>query len=619
MSYRVKNSLGLCFRYARTGRWLWWLFSLLLAVSTVRIVSATSVNTLELVSVNMSGTASGSSWSASPRISADGRFVVFTSSADDLVTVDSNGQTDVFIRDLQRATTSLVSINKAGADSGNGVSQSPVISADGRFVVFRSNADDLVPMDADGRYDVFVRDLQKGTTTLVSINQEGTGSGNGNSDYPVISADGRFVVFSSDSDDLVSIDSNGKWDIFVRDLQKGMTTLVSVNRDGIDSANAGAAYYSPVISANGRYVAFSSGSDDLVTVDSNGQWDVFVRDLQNGTTTLLSVNQDGVDSANADSGNPVISADGRFVVFTSSADDLVSRDGNSTQDVFIRDLQRATTSLVSINKAGADSGNDSSYYGSISTDGRFVAFTSNAGDLVSRDTNNQWDVFVRDLHSGTTSLVSINKDGSDSGNARLSVVPPAISADGRFVTFVSFADDLVATKEDNGPNVADVFVRDLERGTTTLVTANKNVNVFGFLDDSISPVISADGRFVAFDCYSDELLANDTNGTSDIFVFEMPIVPLHCNCDDPDAIKGTSRSDFLLGTAQADIICGFGGQDYIAGLDGDDCIDGGDGNDWIAGGPGDDRLDGAEGYDHIFCGLGKDVGIGEYLEDCEND
>jgi Ca2+-binding RTX toxin-like protein len=271
-----------------------------------------------------------------------------------------------------------------------------------------------------------------------------------------------------------------------------------------------------------------------------------------------------------------------------------------------------------------------------------------ARDLVATDISHVGNVFVRGLQHGTTTLVSVNKDGTDSGNGYSHV--PKISADGHFVSFYSEADNLVST-DTNGQD--DVFVRDLQLGTTTLVSVNKDKTDSGN-SYSMFNVISADGRIVAFISSANDLVATDTNGSMDVFAFEVFKAPQGCNCADPGAIKGSSGQDFLYGTEQANIICGLGGQDFIAGMGGDDCIDGGDGNDWIYGGRGndtifgrsgkdvvyghrgddeingnegddhlfggngDDKLDGGEGFDWIFCGIGTDEGIGEYTRGCEN-
>ncbi len=660
MKNLTMDSLNGCFRVVRTRRWLYAGLAVLLALGVQQIALSASMTTVKLVTVNNEGTDSGhGGGGGGSSISADSRFVAFTSAADDLVAKDTNGVVDVFVRDLQRATTTLVSVNKEGTDSGSGndFSSYSAISANGRFVVFDSLADDLVTTDTNGVRDVFVRDLQSETTTLISVNKDGTDSGTGEAFEPSISADGRFVAFRSYAADLVAPDTNGREDVFVRDLQNGITILVSINKEGTDSGAGGS--FNPSISADGQFVVFESTAPNLVATDTNGDRDVFVRDLQSGTTTLISINKDGTDSGRriGHSGGvwgsflPVMSTNNRFVAFTSSATDLVSTYSNSMYDVFVRDLQSGTTTLVSVNTEGTGSGYGSSGGSAISADGRFVAFHSSAPDLVDTDTNGWHDVFVRDLQSGTTTLVSVNKEGTDSGAGASD--EPSISADGRFVVFDSVANDLVAT-DTNGE--MDVFVRDLQSGTTTLISVNKDGTDSGSVCfwGSYLPVISADGRIVVFESCADDLVATDTNGASDIFVSQIFQAPQGCNCDAPGAIKGTSDSDFLYGTEQTDIICGFGGQDFIAGLDGDDCIDGGDGNDWIDGGrgsdtiyggagkdlvygdrgndkisgdededflfggAGDDMLDGGDGYDWLFCGRGTDEGIGEHVRSCEH-
>jgi Tol biopolymer transport system component len=396
--------------------------------------------------------------------------VAFSSDANDLVTNDPTranadpitGQRDVFVRDLKKEITTLVSVNRFGI-SGNRSSQGGVLSAHGRFVGFVSEASDLVANDSNGQgQDVFVRDLKKEITTLVSVNRFGTGSGNNDSQFSVLSADGRFVAFASYASDLVPNDTNGDSDIFVRDMQKGETTLVSVNRFGTDSGN-GRSPEGLTMTPNGRFVGFVSNASDLVANDTNGTADVFVRDVHTGTTTLVSINHAGTDSGNAFSGGdepPSLSADGRFVAFRSTASDLVANDTNGTDDVFLRDLRTGTTTLVSVNQGGANSGNGLSRQGLLSPDGDVVAFFSLASDLVPSDTNGASDVFVRDLRTQTTTLVSVNQTGTHSGNNASGLLAGglyglAMSDDGRTIAFESDATDLVAN-DHNGKS--DGFV-----------------------------------------------------------------------------------------------------------------------------------------------------------------
>jgi len=475
--------------------------------------------TTRLVSINSTGTASGTGISATPSLSADGRFVAFFSTnANDLVDTDGTNNTyNIFVRDLKIGTTTLASVNSAGTATGNGDSFTfPVLSANGRFVAFGSEASDLVANDTNDTYDVFVRDLKTGTTTLASVNSAGTASGNGASSSPVLSADGRFVAFDSNASDLVANDANPTGGAFVRDLKTGTTTkLLSVNSAGTDYRYSES--FNPVLSANGRFVAF--GSLNFTVFHDEGddgapfQEDLFVRNLKTGTTTLASVNSAGTATGNGSSFNPVLSADGRFVAFYSKAGDLAEDDTNDAYDVFVRDLKTGTTTLASVNSAGMG-GNEGSFYPVLSADGRFVAFISNASNLVANDTNGKGDVFVRDLKTGTTTLVSINSTEMASGNDNSAFFGLSVSADGRFVAFKSNASDLVAN-DTNGKG--DVFVRDLKTGTTKLLSVNSAGTATGN-GPSFNPVLSANGRFVAFDSEASDLVANDTNGATDVFV-----------------------------------------------------------------------------------------------------
>ena len=340
----------------------------------------------QLVSINQAGTDSGSNRSYGPTISRDGRFIAFGSAANDLAANDNTprnttfqGPDDVFVRDVQAGTTTLVSVNLTGA-SGNGLSGGGKISANGRFVAFDSNATDLTVYDNEGQQQVYVRDLQLGTTTLVSFNRFGTTAANFETDLSDISADGRFVLFESFASDLTANQTVGG-NAFVRDLQTGTTQLVVVDRNGLgtktDNRPRLRPDFDPSLSADGRFVVFVSAANDLVANDTNGTIDVFVRDLQAGTTTLVSINRTGTDSGKGGTFGsilPTISADGRFVVFSSDASDLVANDTNGNGfDVFVRDLQAGTTTLL-----GSGSMND---HASISADNRFIEFIS-AGERV---------------------------------------------------------------------------------------------------------------------------------------------------------------------------------------------------------------------------------------------
>ena len=343
--------------------------------------------------------------SSGPSTSAGGRFVVFESLASNLVKGDTNGAPDVFIRDRKTTTTTRVSVN-SNERQGNGGSYSAQISADGRFVAFMSDASNLVPRDTNGLTDVFVRDLRAGTTRRVSVRSSGS-EANGASFDPAVSADGRFIAFKSNASNLVAGDTNGASDILVRDLRAGTTTRVSVRSNG-DQGNGSSAV--PSISADGRFVAFQSNASNLVAGDANAAGDVFVRDRQRDTTARVSVRTDGTEG-NDESSAADISDDGRFVAFGSYATNLVGGDSNSALDVFVRDRQARTTARVSLSSGGvqADSANSNP---TISGDGRFVAFESLASNLVGGDSNGTWDVFVRDRRAKTTKRLSVSSGGA---------------------------------------------------------------------------------------------------------------------------------------------------------------------------------------------------------------
>jgi Tol biopolymer transport system component len=403
--------------------------------------------------------AQGNRVSYASSISADGRYVVFASHANNLVPGDTNGAADIFVHDRQTGQTSRVSVASNGTQ-GNSKSYGPSISADGRYVAFHSDASNLVPGDTNGTRDVFVHDRQTGQTSRVSVASSGT-QGNGTSYSRSLSADGRYVVFYSHANNLVPGDTNGRTDVFVHDRQMGQTSRVSVASDGAQGNDWS---YDPFISADGRYVVFASYASNLVPGDTNGTHDIFVHDRQTGQTSRVSVASNGAQG-NDWSQSPSISADGRYVAFYSDASNLVPGDTNGVKDVFVHDRQTAQTTRISITSNGTQ-GNGESDRSSISADGRYVAFQSWAQNLVPGDTNVKYDIFVHDRQTGLTSRVSVASNGAQ-GNGESGY--PSISADGRYVAFHSDASNLVPG-DING--VLDVFVHD--RGNTHCNQANPN-------------------------------------------------------------------------------------------------------------------------------------------------
>jgi Tol biopolymer transport system component len=419
--------------------------------------------------------------------------------------------------------TKLVSVSSKGARGSNSVD--PSISADGRFVAFRSFANNLVPGDTNGTYDIFVRDRQAGRTERVSVSSKGV-QGNANSLYPSLSADGRFVAFYSDASNLVPGDTNGTvfgGDIFVRDRRTGRTQRVSIGPGGVQGDEA--SFFAVAISAGGRFVAFNSGASNLVPRDTNGFPDVFIRDLRAGRTELVSVSSKGVQGDGYSGGfrGVTLSAAGRFVAFSSDATNLVPGDTNGFTDVFIRDRRTSTTERVSVGPGGVQGNGESgssrdspirSVLGlavAISAGGRFVAFESDATNLVPGDTNGFRDVFVRDRMTGKTVRVSVGPDGVQ-GNGDSGSDGVAISAGGRFVAFESDASNLVPGDTNR---LNDVFVHDRRTGRTQRVSVGPRGRQGN--GESGGSSLSADGRFVAFYSGAPNLVPGDDRA-EDVFV-----------------------------------------------------------------------------------------------------
>ncbi|HET6954653.1 MAG TPA: hypothetical protein VFI47_30090 [Acidimicrobiales bacterium] len=343
------------------------------------------------------GQASGDS--EGPAISADGRYIAFSSSAPDLVSGDTNGVGDVFVWD--RGTSTMTRIT-----DGDRGSHSPAISADGRYIAFASSATDLVAGDVNGVYDVFLWDATSGTTTRIT-------DGNGDSWGASISGDGRQIAFESAASNLVpgdSNDTNDKPDIFVWEADTGTTTRIT------DSANAS---YFPAISADGGHITFYAFASNEVPDDTNGWWDVFVWEVETGTTTRIT---DG----NENSLDPTISADGRYVTFWSAASNLVS--DNTGPGLFLWD---ATTGAITRVTNGGK-------IPRISADGRYVVYN--------RQGDTSIDVWVWDATTGTSTNITHGTGHSSGGS---------ISEDGNAIAFASRAFDLVRP-DDNGAQ--DIFL-----------------------------------------------------------------------------------------------------------------------------------------------------------------
>jgi Tol biopolymer transport system component len=404
--------------------------------------------------------------------------------------------------------TTRVSVAADGTQA-NSSSYNSIMTPDARYAVFVSTATNLVPGDTNGMADVFVRDRTSGAIERVNVASDGSQANN--SSYGItVSADGRYVAFESYATNLVSGTQATTYPhIYLHDRLTHVTERISVASDGTPADRNS---YSPAVSADGRYVAFESYASNLVAGDTNSQTDVFVRDRATGTTERVSVAAGGTQG-NGRSAQVRISADGHYVLFLSDATNLVAGDTNAATDLFLYDRVTHAPERVSLGAGGVQA-NGHNYASGMSPDARWVVFSSDATNLVSGDTNGFVDVFLRDRATGLVERMSVSGTGAQ-GN--WDSYAGSVSADGNVVTFISYASNLVAG---DGNPYGDVFVRIRSNATTervNLSSAGAEANDetgFSFV------AVSDDGRFVAFDSYASNLVAGDTNGVDDVFLRE---------------------------------------------------------------------------------------------------
>jgi len=409
---------------------------------------------------------------------------------------------------LERVSVSNVGV-QGNADSFV-VGGKRVVSADGRFVVFTSHANNLVADDTNDVRDVFLRDRRAGTTTRVSVDPAG-GNADGPSFNASISADGRFVVFTSAATDLVQGDRNWHYDVFVRDLWRGETSRVSVTPDGGDPGDDSG---EGSISADGRFVAYVTWARLLTPEDRDwGTRDIIVRDLKRGTNTLASVAFDGGEPEYA-CWDATIGGDGRHVAFVSNSENLMSGDGNPAMEAWVRDLDAGENIRVGVDPSGGDA-NERSRHPRLSDDGRYVAFRAHASDLVAGDTNDQADIFLRNLDTGVTERVNLSSSGDQATGGGSWF--PDISGNGRYVVYLTDASNLF---DDDTNGFGDVVAHDRVTGVTTQLSVSSSggqVNAW-----SNHPSVSATGRYVAFESLASDMVPGDTNEVWDVFIAEGP-------------------------------------------------------------------------------------------------
>lgn len=408
-------------------------------IAILLLITGADAQSLSLVSTNASGAPANRSSIASATSKLP-HYVAFDSNAFDIVANDFNSQPDIFLKNLQTQSTIRINVGPGGIEA-NGLARWPSMADDGSVVVFASNATNLLPL-GNAFYHIYAYTVATGQLRRVSVSSAGM-AGNNNSDLPTISKTGRYVGFMSHATNLVPGDTNGSWDAFVHDMVTGVTSRVSISSTGAE-ANGPSNY--PYVTPNGRWAVFESVAPNLVPSDTNQASDVFVRDMLLNQTVRASVDALGHEGSLAASmfegDRRNISDNGRYVVFSSDAPDLVPNDTNQTHDVFLKDLWTGSIARVNLTTTGQQAfspGSNNMQRPMISSDGRFVVFSSIDSNLVPNDTNNVVDVFLRDTFLNTTTLISQSSQGVV-GDYASSI--PYITSDGRNILFRSRATNL---------------------------------------------------------------------------------------------------------------------------------------------------------------------------------
>jgi Tol biopolymer transport system component len=409
-----------------------------------------------------------------------------------------------YAQDLQSAApVQCITDGGSGALGGSYAA----LSGDGRYIAFESLADGLAPGHEADSWDTYVRDRTSGAFERVSVRTDGTPAYNLGEPTaaPSISADGARVAFLSPASTLVASDTNGMPDIFVHDRTLKRTVRVSIN-SRLQESNGPS--YNPVISGSGRFVIFQSTASNLVEGDGNDAIDVFVRDLQERTTERLSVGDDGQEGSDPHEygySSVSISEDGRYAAFSYQELPVRGSEGLFGEIVYLRDRQAGTIRAIA-----------QGVYPVLSAGGRYLAFVTSEA-IVPDDRNSQPDVYLFDQQTGTFERISMTWDN---GEAALQDIysTPGVSADGRYVIFESNGGLTPTTHTPDGTGLSHIYLRDRQTGRTILLS--RGADGAPANGDSHNPVISADGDTVAFVSTASNLVAGDANGESDVFVFD---------------------------------------------------------------------------------------------------
>ncbi len=405
-----------------------------------------------LVSSNQQGEV-GNRESLNSSISADGRYVVFQSIADNLGSHHDERRSDIFRKELETGEIVLCSASST-AEEGNGDSENPCISLDGRYIAFESTSTNLVSGDNNGHGDIFRKDMVTGEIIRCSTGSENQ-EANGESRKPAISADGRYVAFYSIANNLVP-DANASFrrdNVFLKDCDTGKVTCCSSSSTG-EIANMES--LDPAISPDGRYIVFASSATNLIPNDTKGQQEIFRKDIQTNEIILVSSNGEN-EQANQDSIEPAISGDGRYILFASRANNLTSASKDTRNDaVYRKDLETGEIVCCSTSKNG-EIGNGNSESGQISLDGKFVVFDSDAPNLA-KGSNRKTHIYLKDLETGNISICSTTKDGDlENEDSRF----PSISADGKSMTFESESTNLAPLRPKTDVSIYNIFCKEI--------------------------------------------------------------------------------------------------------------------------------------------------------------
>ncbi len=434
----------------------------------------------------------------------------------------------------QCGVTTRVSLGTGGTQL-QGASQLAIMTPDGRYMFFIYSEDDLVAGDTNGFLDVFRMDLVSGETLRAS--QDSNGVGGNTTTFSPLSAsdDGRYVAFNSFATNLVPGDTNGVLDVFVHDFQTRTTRRVSVGDQG-QQGNGHATKHG--LSADGRFVAFDSEANNLIPGDTNGQRDVFVLELASGNLLRVSLPAGG-GQGDGQSNDPRLSADGSVVAFTSFATNLVAGDTNNRPDIFVTDLTSSTIERVSVDSNGIQ-GDGRSEGQEISPDGRFVFFDSRASNLVPGDTNNRYDVFLRDRQAGSTRRVSVGPNGEQANGLSSVLFGGEITPDGRYALFYSEATNLVPGDTNVIP---DIFHKDLESGRIARVSVSSTGEQAAGMNGNgaHSGSMTSDGARMLLDSPSENLVPGDTNGRTDIFMHTLWEAPESFCLSSPNSSGAAAR------------------------------------------------------------------------------